>query len=139
MLDEMEASRLAALSPEQRAKTLAGQAREYLSRGLMLEAERLYTAAVAADIRSSEAHEGLAEVRERTGDSVGARNEANAALQVKPSDSAYLVLARLDLAGNHLDDAGKNANEALRLNPGNLAAKDILRLVNERKGQTIKQ
>jgi tetratricopeptide (TPR) repeat protein len=136
MMDEMEASRLAALSPEQRAKTLAGQAREYLSRGLMLEAERLYTAAVAADSRSEEAHEGLAEVRERTGDANGARNEANAALQVRPSEGAYLVLARLGLAGNRLDDAEKNANEALKLNPGNQAAKDILRLVNERKVQT---
>lgn len=136
MLDEMESSRLAALSPQQRAHTLAGQAREYLSRGLMLEAERQYTAAVAADARSAEAHEGLAEVRERTGDTAGARNEANAAVQVNPSEGAYLVLARLDLAGNRLDDADKNANEALRLNPGNLAAKDILRQVTERKGQT---
>ena len=114
MMDQMEAARLAALTPHERALKLAGQAKEYLDRGLLLEAERLYQSAVAADGTLAEAHAGLAEVRERTGDAAGARKEAQAALELKPSADAYLVLGRLDFAANHLDEAGKEAGEALQ-------------------------
>ncbi|HKF46070.1 MAG TPA: tetratricopeptide repeat protein [Terracidiphilus sp.] len=134
MLDQVEAARLETLSPQQRAHTLAGQAREYLSRGLMLESERLYQQAIAADGGSEEAHRGLAEVRERTGDTAGARKEAQAALALTPSADAYLVLARLDLAANSLESAGHNANEALKLSPNSLAAKEVLRQVGAKQG-----
>lgn len=135
MMDQMETSRLAALTPQQRASTLTSQARDYLSRGLLLEAERLYQAAVAADGRAEDAHAGLAEVRERTGDSAGARKEAQAALELKPSAGAYLVLARMDLAASHLDDASREANEALKLNPNSPAAQALLRQLAARQGQ----
>ena len=118
MMDQMEVARLAALSPHERALKLADQAKDYLDRGLLLEAERLYQSAVAADGTMAEAHAGLAEVREQTGDDAGARKEAQAALELKPSADAYLVLGRLDLAANHLNEAGKEADEALRLDPG---------------------
>ena len=134
MMDEMEASRLAALTPEQRARTLSGQAREYLSRGLLLESERLYRQAIAADNKSEAAHEGLAEVRERTGDADGARREAQAALDLQPTPVAYLVLARLDLAANNLADAGHDADAALKLNPDSKPAKEILRQVSAKQG-----
>lgn len=134
MMDQMEAARLAALTPEERAQTLAGQAREYLSRGLLLEAERLYRQAIAADNKSEAAHEGLAEVRERTGDTEGARQEAQAALDLAPTADAYLVLARLDVAANRLSEAGHDADEALKLSPDNRAAKEILRQVSAKQG-----
>lgn len=134
MLDQIEATRLAALTPEQRAQTLATQAREYLSRGLLLESERLYQQAIAADDHSEAAHEGLAEVRERTGDSAGARKEAQAALDLHPSAQAYLVLARLDLAANQLDDANHDAGEALKLSPNSRAAKELLRQLSAKQG-----
>jgi len=86
----MKSSSLAALTPEKRAQTLASQARDYLSRGLLLEAERLYQAAVAADGQLEEAHEGLAEVRERTGDAAGARKEAQAALELQPTQAVLV-------------------------------------------------
>jgi tetratricopeptide (TPR) repeat protein len=135
MLDQMEATRLAALSPQERARTLSSQARDYLSRGLLLESERMYQAAVDADNTSEEAHAGLAEVRERTGDGPGARREAQAALELKPSATAYLVLARLDFAASHLSDADHEATEALKLNPNNVAAKELLRQVAAKQGQ----
>lgn len=125
VLDQMETARLAALSPRERAQKLAGQARDYLDRGLLLEAERLYQSAVAADGGLAEAHAGLAEVRERTGDAGSARKEAQAALALEPSAEAYLVLCRLDLAANRLDEAGQEADEALRLNPKSRAAQDL--------------
>jgi tetratricopeptide (TPR) repeat protein len=102
---------------------------------LLLEAERLYQSAVAADGKVSEAHEGLAEVRERTGDDEAARKEARAALRLEPSADAYLVLGRLDLAGGHLDDANKEAGEALRLDSTSRAAQELWRQIEARKGQ----
>jgi tetratricopeptide (TPR) repeat protein len=134
MLDQIEATRLAALSPAQRAQTLSTQARDYLSRGLLLESERLYQQAIAQDNRSQAAHEGLAEVRERTGDAAGARKEAQTSLELKPSVDAYLILARLDMAANQLDQAGHNADEALKLNPNSQAAKELLRQLSAKQG-----
>lgn len=67
MLDQVDAAHLAALSPMERAQKLSAQAKGYLDRGLLLEAERLYLEAVAADNNCAEAHTGLAEVRQRTG------------------------------------------------------------------------
>jgi tetratricopeptide (TPR) repeat protein len=135
MFDQMEATRLAALSPQERARTLSSQARDFLSRGLLLESERLYQEAVACDNTSEDAHAGLAEVRERTGDADGARKEARAALELKPSASAYLVLARLDFAAGKLSDANHEATEAIKLNPNSPAAQEILRQVAAKEAQ----
>lgn len=129
MMDQVEAARLAELQPHQRAVTLAGQAKDYLDRGLLLEAERLYQSAVAADPGVAEAHAGLAEVRERSGDVASARKEAHAALELQPSTEAYLVLGRLDLVDNHLDEAGQEAGAALKLDPASREAQDLSRQV----------
>jgi len=135
MMDQMEATRQQTLTTAQRAARLCGQAEEFLKRGLMLEAERLYYLAVVADGGSAEAHAGLAEVRERTGDAAGARNEARAALEIKPSVKAYLVLGRLDLASNNLDEASKDAGAALQLDPKSRAAQDLKRQIDAKAGQ----
>ena len=135
MMDQMEASKLAALSPHERAVKLTKQAKDYFNRGLLLEAERLYQAAVANDGSLAEAHAGLAAVRERTGDMAAARKEANAALQLSPSLDAYLVLGRLDMAANHMDDASKNVREALKLDPGSATAKELDREIEARSGK----
>jgi tetratricopeptide (TPR) repeat protein len=131
----MEATKLAALSPHERAVKLAKQAKDYFNRGLLLEAERLYQAAVANDGSLAEAHAGLAAVRERTGDMAAARKEANAALQLSPSLDAYLVLGRLDMAANHMDEASKNVHEALKLDPGSATAKELDREIEARSGK----
>jgi tetratricopeptide (TPR) repeat protein len=134
MLDQMDAARQAALTPAKRAQELAGQANDYLDRGLLLEAERLYQAAVTADGRVAAAHVGLAEVRERTGDTGGARKEAHTALELEPSAGAYLILGRLDFAASRLDEAGKEAGEALKLEPASRAAQELRRQIEAREG-----
>jgi tetratricopeptide (TPR) repeat protein len=134
MLDQVDAARLTALTPLEQAKKLSAQARGYLDRGLLLEAERLYQSAVAADSACAEAHAGLAQVRERTGDAGDARMEADQALALKPSADAYLVLGRLDLEANHLNDASNEAAEALRLEPGNPAARELSQQVQAKAG-----
>jgi Flp pilus assembly protein TadD len=136
MMDQMSASRLAALAPVEQAQKLSEQAKGFLDRGLLLEADRLYQAAVAADPKDAGAHAGLAEVRERTGDADAARKEAHTALELGPSSEADLVLARLDLAANKLNEANSEAADALKLEPGSSTAQEILRQVAARGGQS---
>jgi tetratricopeptide (TPR) repeat protein len=135
MMDQMEAARLQALTPHERAEKLAAQAKEYLNRGLLLEAERLYQSAAADDSSLAEAHAGLAEVRERTGDAATARKEAETALELKPSAEAYLVLGRLDLAANHVDGARKDADHAAQLEPASKAVQELNRQVALKAGR----
>lgn len=135
MMDEMNARRLAALDPPQRAQALCAQAKGFLDRGLLLEAERLYHEAVAADGRSAEARAGLAEVRESSGDSVQARKEAEASLKLGPTANAYLVLARLDLASGDLASANTEAGDALKLDPANRTAQDVLNQIQAKMVQ----
>ena len=135
MMDQMEASRLAVLTPRQRALKLSVQAKDYLDRGLLLEAERLYLSAVAADGKVAEAHAGMAQVRELAGDSAAARKEAVTSLELIPTSDAYLVLGRLDLAAGHLGEANHEANEALKLAPQSQAAQQLRRQVDEKKAQ----
>jgi tetratricopeptide (TPR) repeat protein len=135
MMDQMEATRLAALPSRDRAAKLTGRAKEYFNRGLLLEAERLYQNAVADDGSLAEAHAGLAAVRERTGDAAAARKEANTALQLSPSLDAYLVLGRLDIAANHMDDASRDVGAALKLDPGSRTAQELNREIEARTGK----
>jgi tetratricopeptide (TPR) repeat protein len=135
MLDLVEAARLAALPPVEQALKLAVQAKGYLDRGLILEAERLFQSAVSADANSGEAHAGLALVRERAGAADAARREANKALELKPSPDAYLVLGRLDFEANRLNEAGNEAAAALKLEPTNASATDLMRKIQARTGQ----
>ncbi len=135
MLDQMNEERLAALSPRDRAQSLCTQAKGYLDRGLILEAERLYQAAVTADDKSARAHAGLAEVRERSGDAKAARKEARAALELGPSADAYMVLAQLDLASGSLSDASNEAASALKLEPANPAFQQLMQQIEARTGK----
>lgn len=135
MLDQMNEERLAALSPHERAQTLCTQAKGYLDRGLILEAERLYQAAVAADDKSARAHAGLAEVRARSGDTKAARKEAQAALELGPSADAYMVLAQLDFAGGSLSEASNEAADALKLEPANPAIQQLMQQIAAKTGK----
>jgi tetratricopeptide (TPR) repeat protein len=135
MLDQVDAARLAALPPRERAEKLAAQAHEYLDRGLLLEAERLYQAAVAADAKVAEAHAGLAELRERNGDGDAARKEAVTSLELLPTVEAYLVMVRLDLAVNRLDEAKQNIGAALQIDPKSKPALELKRQIAAREGK----
>ncbi|MGD0800268.1 MAG: tetratricopeptide repeat protein [Terracidiphilus sp.] len=134
MLDQMDASRLAALGPRERALKLSAQAKDYLSRGLLLESERLYQSAIATDPKVAEAHAGLAAVRERTGDTEAARKEAVTSLELMPSVDAYLVLVRLDLAINHLYEARQNVEAALQIDPKNKPALELKQQIEAKDG-----
>ncbi|MDR3740949.1 MAG: tetratricopeptide repeat protein [Terracidiphilus sp.] len=135
MMDQMEVQRLQSLKPHERAEKLAAQADSFLDRGLLLEAEREYLAAVMADSTVAAGHAGLAEVRERSGDTAAARSEAQKALDIQPSARAYVVLGRLDLGENHLDTAARDAASAVALEPGNKAAQELSSQIALRTGK----
>jgi tetratricopeptide (TPR) repeat protein len=114
----------------------AAQAKDYLDRGLLLEAERQYQLALSTDGSVAEAHAGLADVRERSGNPASARKEAQTSLELKPSVEAYLVLGRLDLAANHLDEAGREAGQALQLDPASREAQDLSHQIATKSGKS---
>lgn len=134
VVDQIDAARLAALPAPERAQKLCAEGNDYLNRGLVLEAERLYQSAVAADAKNAQAHAGLAEVRRRTGDAAAARQEASEALKLSPSPDAYLVLSRLDLAAGRLSEAGNEAGQALKLAPQDQAAQQLSQEIAARQG-----
>ncbi len=136
MLDEMDAARLTKLPAEEQAQRLSAQARTYLDRGLLLEAERLYQSAVAADAQFPEAYVGLAEVRQRSGDAAAARKEAQMALALGPTADAYILLAQLDLAANRLSEANSEAGDALKLDPASSAAQTLVQQIQAKLGQS---
>jgi tetratricopeptide (TPR) repeat protein/TolB-like protein len=134
MLDQVDATHLAALTTHEKALKICDQAGGFLRRGLLLEAERLYQSAVLTDGTVAEAHVGLAEIRERVGDNNAARKEAQTALELVPSADAYLVLGRLDLEENHLADARSEAGSALKLSPASPTAQELVREIETRDG-----
>lgn len=125
-MEQMNAMKLRALPPAQRAQKLFQHGQVYVNDGLLLEAERQFQLALNADPNSADAYAGLAEVHQYVGNPEIATREANKSLQLQPTVSAYLVLARIALAQRSLTTARENVEQALRLEPSNTAAKGIL-------------
>jgi tetratricopeptide (TPR) repeat protein len=134
VMDQMAAARLAAMRPEDQAAQMVAQGNGYLDRGLLSEAERTFSSALAIAPNDAAAHAGLAEVKERTGDAEAARREARAALAHGPMLQAYLVLGRLDMAAGELSRASNEASAALSMDPKNRQAQDLQGKVNARLG-----
>ena len=121
-LDQIRAIRMAALPPAEQSIQYGQLGQEYLAQGLLPEAEQEFQTALAADPKSAAAHAGIAMVRERSGAAADARAEAQTSLQLAPSVTAYLVLARLDLQADQLPASAADVADALRLEPANSAA-----------------
>lgn len=135
-LDQVRAMRLAMLPPAQQAAEYTQAGRDYLSQGLLPEAETEFHAATMADASSAAPHAGLAQVRQQSGDIVEARSEANASLKLGASVDAYLVLARLDLQKNDLAASAADVSNALRLQPTSPAALGMKQALQAR-GQAL--
>jgi tetratricopeptide (TPR) repeat protein len=135
-LDQMRAIRLATLPPAEQAAEYTKQGHEYLAQGLVPEAEQEFQTAIAADASSAEAHAGLAQVRERSGNSGDARAEAESSIKLHPNVAAYLVLARLDLQTNDTTSSAANVNKALQLAPKDSAAQGMRQALLAR-GQSL--
>lgn len=121
-IDQMRAVRLATLPPAEQATQYVQLGSDYLAQGLIPEAEREFQSALAANPASAQGRAGLAEIREQSGDSTAARNEAEASLKLSPNAPAYLVLARLELNGNQTAASAADVARALKIEPNNTAA-----------------
>ncbi len=128
-MEQMNAMKLRALPPAERARKFCEQGSAYVNDGLLLEAERQFQLGVNVDPQSAAGYAGLAQVHEYAGDAVTARREAERSLQVQPNVGAYLVLARIALQQRSFASARENANEALHLEPNDTAAKGILQAI----------
>jgi tetratricopeptide (TPR) repeat protein len=135
-LDQLRAARLAMLPTAKRVAEYTQIGRDYLAQGLLPEAETQFQSALAADPNSADAHAGLAQLHEASGDSVKARDEAQTSLILGPNIAAHLVLARLEIADKQLAAAANDVAAALQLDPLNAQA-IALRLVLQQRGQTV--
>jgi tetratricopeptide (TPR) repeat protein len=135
-LDQMRAVRMATLSHAEQAKQYTQLGHDYLAQGLVPEAEQEFQAAIAADGSSAAAHAGLAQVRERSGNTTDAQAEAQTSIKLEPNAAAYVVLARLDLQTNNLADSASNVSKALQLEPKDPAALGMRQALQTR-GQSI--
>nr|WP_221273221.1 tetratricopeptide repeat protein [Edaphobacter lichenicola] len=135
-LDQMRAMRLATLPPAEQAAKYTQQGHEYLTQGLVPEAEQEFQTAIAADAASAEAHAGLAQVRERSGNSADARAEAQSSIMLHPNIPAYLVLARLDLQANDASASARDVSKALQLDPKDSSAQGMRQALQAR-GQSL--
>jgi tetratricopeptide (TPR) repeat protein len=122
--------------PDQRATQYCRFGRDYLAQGLLPEAESQFQSALEADPNSAEAHAGLAQVREYSGDPQQARTEAAASLKLHSNVAAWMVLARLDLAANQLPASADDVAHALLMEPTNFAALAMREALKQR-GQPL--
>ncbi|GGG82483.1 tetratricopeptide repeat protein [Edaphobacter dinghuensis] len=121
-LDQMRAMRLANLPPAKQAIEYTQSGNEYLTQGLIPEAEQEFQAAITADSSSAAAHTGLAQIRARTGNTDDARAEAQTSLKLRPTADAYMVLAKIELEAKQMDASAADVSNALKLDPKNPAA-----------------
>jgi tetratricopeptide (TPR) repeat protein len=101
--------------------------KELMAHGFTAEAEAEFHHAAAVDPSSTAPLTALAEDYDARGDAREARAQAEAALRIRESAEAYLLLARLDLRENRMEAAAQNINRALQLEPGNPAGQDLKR------------
>jgi tetratricopeptide (TPR) repeat protein len=101
--------------------------KELLAHGFEAEAEAEFHHAAAVDPSSPAPLIALAEDYDARGDSLQSRSQAEAALRLRESAEAYLLLARLDLKENKTEAAARSIDRALQLEPANAAGQDLKR------------
>ena len=119
--------RFARSDPQAHARFHVELGKELLAHGFTTEAEAEFRHAAAVDPSSSAPLTALAEDYDARGDAREARAQAEAALRIRESAEAYLILARLDLRENRMEAAAQNIDRALQLEPGNSAGQDLKR------------
>jgi len=119
--------RFARSDPRAHARFHIELGKELLAHGFTTEAEAEFRHAAAVDPSSTAPLTALAEDYDARGNAREARAQAEAALRIRESAEAYLILARLDLRENRMEAAAQNINRALQLEPGNPAGQDLKR------------
>jgi tetratricopeptide (TPR) repeat protein len=120
-------ARFAQSDPRAHARYHVELGKELLAHGFSAEAEAEFRHAAMVDPSSSAPLTALAEDYDSQGDSSDARAQAEAALHIRESADAYLVLARIDLKENKIESAAQNLNRALQLEPGSSVLQEMKR------------
>jgi tetratricopeptide (TPR) repeat protein len=113
--------------PRSHARFHVELGKELLAHGFTTEAEAEFHHAAVVDPSSTAPLTALADDYDARGDAREARAQAEAALRIRESAEAYLVLARLDLRENRMEAAAQNINRALQLEPGNPVGQNLKR------------
>jgi len=119
--------RFARSDPRAHARFHLELGKELLAHGFATEAEAEFHHAAEVDPASTAPLTALAEDYDARGDAREARVQAEAALRIRESAEAYVILARLDLRENRMEAAAQNINRALQLEPGNSAGLGLKR------------
>jgi Flp pilus assembly protein TadD len=123
--------RFARSDPRAHARFHVELGKELLAHGFTTEAEAEFRHAAAVDPSSTAPltalAAALAQNEDARCDAREARAQAEAALRIRESAEAYLILARLDLRENRMEAAAQNIDRALQLEPGNQAGQDLKR------------
>ena len=125
-------SRLAKASPQEHAAFHIERGNQFLKQGFSTEAKSAFQEAIVIDPTSAAAHVGLAQALEADGKQKEAVAEANAALRIKPSAIALLILARQNLQDNRLSAASEEVERALMLDPRNQDAQRLKDAITEK-------
>jgi tetratricopeptide (TPR) repeat protein len=119
--------RFARSDPRAHARFHVELGKELLAHGFTAEAEAEFRHAAEVDPASTAPLTALAEDYDARGDARQARAQAEAALRIRESAEAYVILGRLDLQENRMEAAAQNINRALQLEPGNSAGQNLKR------------
>jgi tetratricopeptide (TPR) repeat protein len=119
--------RFARSDPRTHARFHLELGKELMAHGFTTDAEAEFRHAAAVDSSGPAPLTALAEDYDARGDFAEARTQAEAALRIRESAEAYVILARLDLRENKTEAAAQNISRALQLEPGNTAAQDLKR------------
>jgi tetratricopeptide (TPR) repeat protein len=125
-------ARWAGESAARHARFHLERGRDFLTEGLVSEAEQNFRESVQLQPNDAGCHAALATALERKGDFMQARSEAQAALRLGESADAYVVLTRLEMRDNNLEAARLDVQRALALQPGNGAALVLQREIANR-------
>lgn len=124
--------RLAKASPQEHAAFHVERGDQFLKQGFNAEAQNAFREAIVTDPTSAAAHAGLAQSLEAEGKETEAVAEANAAVRLKPSAPALLILARQNLKDNKLSAASEEVERALELEPKNQDALKLKDTITEK-------
>lgn len=121
--------------PSARATLHVERAREFLANGAAGEAENQFREALNQEPANPNALAGLAHALLLQNKFSQARHTAAAALGLRPSAEAYLVIARADLHDNNNDAARQNLQKALALEPNSNDAKALVEEIQSRTSE----
>ena len=131
-IERMAETKLAKEDPKHHAEAHVDRGQQLLAHGFNADATKAFQEAIGLDPNNAAAHAGLAQAYAAAGKDKEAAAEASVALKLKPSASAYLLLARENLKDNKLSAASEEVDQALALDPRNQDALSLKHTIEEK-------